>query len=157
MFIESGRVLRKTYPAMMVLSREVHSEGRIEQGLGTLRPNVDGVMCGGGCPYQGRSQLSRANQETSYSTRSSGSSSSLMSRSLRRTSRLKFAENVAAGINHIEEMSHALRMRPMLVESGDGSRVRRPSFEWKVHELFDKLSITGVENSTIGEFAPPAL
>ena len=43
---------------------------------------------------------------------------------------LKFLENVVADKADVEEISSALQIRPVLIESGDISRVRRPRLYW---------------------------
>ena len=130
------RLLRRKFPGTEFCSDvKKFNEGLLRKAIGRV-PGITGILVGGGSPCQGLSKLS---SERSHLM---DERSALFFEAVRIFDLvedvaaekplwvLKFLENVVADKADISEMSSTLRTRPVLVESADISRVRRPRLYW---------------------------
>ena len=157
---ECRRLLRRRHPGSE-LHGDVCSFGVKEiQAAFDRCGSVAGIIVGGGSPCQGLSKLS------SLRERLDDPRSRLFHEAVRIFQEVeaiaqdrgvwhvKFLENVVGDVADIQEMSWHLNMRPVMVESGNISRVKRPRLYWmsvspeggpaavwKVTDWFDHLSL----------------
>ena len=130
------RLLRRKYPGAEFLNDVLKcTREAIEKSMDSI-PGITGVIVGGGSPCQGISRLS-ARRRHLEDPRSQLFFEAV--RIFRRVEQLalerqiwclKLLENVVADPEDIDLMSEKLRMRPVFIESGEVSRVRRPRMYW---------------------------
>ena len=139
LFVESDphcrRLLRRKFPGAD-FSGDIKKvdEAMIRKSLGKLH-GITGIVVGGGSPCQGISKLS------SERTHMQNVRSALFYEAVRvmdivmkvaneaQVWVIKWLENVLADLKDVEEIG-AMKIRPVLVESSEISRVRRPRLYW---------------------------
>eukprot|EP00435_Cladocopium_sp_Y103_P064819 s1365_g26.t1 len=129
-------LLRRKYPSSDFCSDiRKFNEGLLKKALDKV-PGITGILVGGGSPCQGLSQLSSERKHLE-DERSGLFYEAVRVMELvqevaasRRIWVLKFLENVVADEEDVNEMSAALGIHPIMVESGKLSRVRRPRLYW---------------------------
>ena len=130
------RLLRRKFPGSDFCGDIVKfNEGMLKKALAKV-PGVTGIVVGGGSPCQGLSRLSstRAHMDDERSALFYEATRIMeMVEDLAESRQLwvlKFLENVVADKEDVREISGALRIHPVLVESGKLGRVRRPRLYW---------------------------
>eukprot|EP00435_Cladocopium_sp_Y103_P007646 s5330_g2.t1 len=134
-------LLRRKFPGSDFCSDiRKFNEGLLKKALDKV-PGITGILVGGGSPCQGLSQLSSERKHLD-DERSGLFYEAVRVMELvqdvaaaRKIWVLKFLENVVADEEDVNEMSAALGIHPVMVESGKLSRVRRPRLYLDVHRV----------------------
>ena len=134
--VDRRRLLRRKYPGSDFCSDITKfNEGLLKKSIEKV-PGLTGIIVGGGSPCQGLSKLS-SEREHLLDERSALFYEAVRVMEMvdsiaqdRQVWTLKFLENVVPDEEDIDQMSAALKIHPVLVESGKLSRVRRPRLYW---------------------------
>eukprot|EP00438_Fugacium_kawagutii_P022919 Skav229978 [mRNA] locus=scaffold372:377191:382604:+ [translate_table: standard] len=130
------RCLRKQFPGLELVSDIRSVDPKMIRGWLKKCPEVDGIICGGGSPCQGLSQLSVDRQHLDDPRSALFFDMAKVMQMVEAEARreglwiIKFCENVVPDGADIRMMSSELDMRPVLVDAQALSRVRRPRLFW---------------------------
>ena len=133
---ECRRLLKRRYPAMHIVN-DIKEFGRevLERAF-EMCPNAEGIIVGGCPPCQSLGVAQGQLEESGESVRKFFPDVVKVFMVVDEVARergiwtLKLMENVVTALDDLEQMSVALKMRPVMVDSGDIIRASRPRMYW---------------------------
>ena len=130
------RLLRRKVPGSDFCSDVRKVDEKMVRAAIKRVPGLTGIVLGGGSPCQGLSKLSSGREHLLDKRSALFYEAARIFQMVREISQelhlwlVELLENVVPDGEDIDEMSSTLKLRPIMVESGDLSQVRRPRLYW---------------------------